>query len=277
MRRNRTRATRGAKHRRQSKRALIGGVIIVVTILTIVGVVSVRLALERDKVEVNASTMCPIDGPRAYTTILIDGTDTFSAIQVADLQRYFNQLKGSVQKYEQIAVFAPREMTDESLLQPVLKLCNPGDAKGVSGITANPDAIQRKYEMDFADKIDTALGRGLDAQGADTSPILEMIQAVVIDSFPINSSAPKRLIIVSDMLQNSDYYSHYRDAISFEILKNGPNFQHVMTDLSGVNVEILYIGRRGSEHLQTNRHGVFWEAYVRFMNGNLRSIKRIGG
>ena len=277
MRRSRRRIGRRARDRRQRKKSIIGAVIIVVVALVVAGIVSLRVMLERAKVPISADTMCPISGPYAYTTILIDGTDTFSAIQLADLQRYFRQLKDEVQKHGQIAIYAPKEMSAAKLLRPVLKICNPGDSKGVSGITANPESIQRKYDRNFSDQIDRALGEGLNAQGSPTSPIMEMIQAVVIDGFPIESTAPKRLVIVSDMLQNSDYYSHYRDEISFDVLRKNPAFQHVTTNLTGINVEILYIGRKGSENLQTNRHGLFWEAFIRHMNGNLRSATRIGG
>lgn len=277
MRHSQRSAGRRARHRRQRRKTIIGAVIIVVVALVVAGVVTLRVVLERGKVPISADTMCPISGPYAYTTILIDGTDTFNAIQLADLQRYFRQLKDEVQKHEQIAIYAPKEMSAANLLQPVLKICNPGDAKGVSGITANPKSIQRKYDRDFSNQIDLALGQGLAAQGSPTSPIMEMIQAVVIDGFPIESTAPKRLVIVSDMLQNSEYYSHYRDEISFDVLQRNPAFQHVTTNLTGVDVEILYIGRKRSEELQTNRHGLFWEAFIRHMNGNLRSITQVGG
>ena len=256
---------------------MVGAMIIVAVSLVAGGIIGLRIMVEKSRVPINAESMCPIAGPVAFTSILVDGTDTFSPVQVADLQRYFLEFKDSLYKHEQVAIYAPREMSSEQLLRPTLKICSPGDAKGVGGLTANPQAIQRKYERDFLAQIDKALGHSLDAQGSATSPIMEMIQAVVIDSFPIQTTAPKRLIIVSDMLQNSDYYSHYRDPISFDVLQENPEFQHVSSNLSGVDVEILYIGRKGAEELQTNRHGLFWEAFVRHMRGNLRSIRRIGG
>lgn len=233
--------------------------------------------VQADRVAVNGVTMCPLSGPEGHTVILIDATDEFSAIQKADLKRYFSKLKSDVTQYSQIAIYAPQEMSDEDFLTPELKICNPGDAQGISGITANPKQIQKKYDVNFSDKIDDVLDNGLNSEGAAISPVMEMIQAVAVDGFPIESDKPKRLIIVSDMLQNADWYSHYRDKVDFDAAKTKSHFQHVYVDLSGVEVEILYIAREGYEHLQTNRHGMFWDAFFAYMNGNVKSIKRIGG
>lgn len=221
--------------------------------------------------------MCPVDGPVAYTIVLIDATDEFSPIQKADLRRYFNELKDAVPKHSQIAIYAPQEMTQEKLLTPALKICNPGDAQGVSGLAQNPAQIQRRYEKDFLEKLDAVLGQSLSASGANSSPVMEMIQAVAVDALPVHSSEPKRLIVVSDMLQNTEWYSHYRDSMDFETVKKNSSFQHVYVDLTGVHIDVLYVGRVGYEHLQTNGHGIFWDQYFQYMNGVLQSISRIGG
>ena len=189
------------------------------------GFVAISIWLQSGRVAVDGKTMCPLDGPSGYTVILIDATDEFSAIQKADLKRYFSDLKRDVPKHSQIAIFAPQEMSDEDFLSPELKICNPGDAKGISGMTANPVQIQRKYEVDFSDKIDNVLDHGLMSEGAPISPVMEMIQAVSVEAFPLNSSKPKRLIIVSDMLQNADWYSHYRDEVAFDVARENPRFQ----------------------------------------------------
>ena len=233
--------------------------------------------VQSGRVEVDRDTMCPRSGPGGHTVVLIDATDEFSAIQKADLKRYFSELKSNVPKYSQIAIYAPQEMSDEDFLSPELKICNPGDGQGISGITANPEQIKQRYKVNFSDKIDDVLDNGLNSEGAPISPVMEMIQAVSVDAFPINGDTPKRLIIVSDMLQNTDWYSHYRDKVDFEVAKANPRFQHVYVDLTGVEVEILYIGREGYEHLQTNGHGMFWDAFFAYMKGNLVSISRIGG
>jgi hypothetical protein len=245
--------------------------------VVVVGFVALRLSLTAGRVELDQATMCPTNGPVAYTIVLIDGTDEFSPVQKADLRRYFNELKDSVPKHSQIAIYAPQEMTQERLLTPALKICNPGDAEGVSGLAQNPAQIQRRYNKDFSEKLDSVLSQSLSSQGANMSPVMEMIQAVAIDALPVHSSKPKRLIIVSDMLQNMEWYSHYRDSIDFDTVRRNPNFQHVYVDLTGVDVDVLYVGRQGYEHLQTNGHGLFWDQYFQHMKGVLQSILRIGG
>ena len=266
-----------SKDRRRKKKNRLAYIIFGVVGVVVAGFVALSVSIKSEHIALERESMCPVDGPSAYTVILIDATDEFTAIQKADLRRYFNQLRGAVPKYSQVAIYAPQEMSQENLLSPELKICNPGDAEGISGITGNPDQIQRRYEKSFAQKVDAVLNRGLHSGGADSSPVMEMIQAVAVDGFPIRSDLPKRLIIVSDMLQNTPWYSQYRDPIDFESVKVNPRFQHVYVDLSGVDIDILYVGRKGYESLQTNGHGLFWEAYFKYMNGNLISISRIGG
>ena len=209
--------------------------------------------------------------------LLIGSTDKFGAIQKADLARYFQSLKDKVTKHSQISIYAPREMSEKNLLAATLKLCNPGDGNDVSGLTGNPRQIQLRYELEYSRQVDDVMAGGLSSQGIDSSPIMKMIQAVAVDSFPIGSDLPRRLVLISDMLQNEKWYSHYREEISLDYLLRKPEFQQVYVDLSSVNIEILYIGNQGSERLQTNRHGVFWEDYFQHMEGHLVSIVRIGG
>ena len=107
--------------------------------------------VQSGRVEVDRDTMCPRSGPGGHTVVLIDATDEFSAIQKADLKRYFSELKSNVPKYSQIAIYAPQEMSDEDFLSPELKICNPGDGQGISGITANPEQIKQRYKVNFSD------------------------------------------------------------------------------------------------------------------------------
>ena len=265
-----------SERRRQTKNRIAAGIFVCIALL-VAAFVAFRWTLTSNRVELVQDSMCPVDGPLSYTIVLIDGTDEFTPVQRAYLVKYFNRLKALIPKYGLIAIYAPQQMSDADFLTPELKICNPGSAEGVSGLTANPDQIQLRYEEKYAEKIDSVLSTGLAAAPASTSPVMEMIQAVSIDALPVSSSAPKRLVIVSDMLQNAPWYSHYRDSLEFDAAKNRSEFDHLFTDLSGVEIEVLYVRRHGFEHLQTNRHGLFWAEYFSHMGGALVSITSIGG
>ena len=265
---------------RQQKLLLFAGIVgFTVLVGIVIGLFIYRQKMMSDFVYLDEQTLCPAQsGPNSYTAILIDGSDGFNAIQFSDLIRYLQSVKASIPTGGLVAVYAPRTLEQTELLKSVLKICNPGSAEEVSSWNRNPRQIRLRYEEGFSNKLDSALQDGLDAQGNDTSPIMEMIQAVAIDAFPANSeSMPKKLVIISDMLHNTSDYSQYDERLEFNEVITRAFFSHVTADLRGVNVSILYIARRGSEKLQTRGHILFWENYFRTMGGNLTLVQRIGG
>lgn len=226
--------------------------------------------------------LCPVDGPIdssvGYTAILIDGTDSFSPIQHANLSRYLLALQEQVAKHEQVSIFAPRVIVAEELLEPKLRLCNPGDGSDISGLTGNPRMAAVRYEREFRERISSTLDAVLNVTPADQSPIMSMVQAVTIATFPVaNDGKPKRLIIVSDMLENTANYSHYSDRVDFGAVKKQPWFQHLATPMAGVKVEILYVSRQGSEARQNRGHMLFWEQFFMHLGASVTRVDRIGG
>ncbi len=142
MRRKPRRSRRTSRDLQQRKKLVVSWVLF--GLIALVAGSFLYLRLSDDRVPVDATTMCPVDGPLGYTAILIDGTDSFSEIQIANLKRYFSRLKESIDKHHQLAVYAPTEMSEKNLLRPLIKLCNPGYGEGVRGITENPQLIRRR-------------------------------------------------------------------------------------------------------------------------------------
>ncbi len=160
----------------------------------------------------------------------------------------------------------------------MVRRCNPGDGSDISALTGNPAAVRQRWEESFEQPVENALDAGIETEEAARSPIMEMIQAISVATFPLHATAePRQLIIISDMLQHTEDYSQYHDPIDFGHIRGAPFFAHLQTDLGGVEVRILYARRPGVEHLQTRRHAEFWAAYIAHMGGTLVSVKPIDG
>ena len=108
---------------------------------------------------------------------------------------------------------------------------------------------------------------------------MEKIQAISITAFPRKTTIPRRIIIISDMLQHTPDHSHYTTVPDFKTFEKTPAYRKVWTDLRGVEIDILYVNRHGAEatRIQGRRHVDFWEAYFDSMRGMLKRVTRVEG
>jgi hypothetical protein len=163
--------------------------------------------------------------------------------------------------------------------EPVIGLCNPGRGDDLNRIYQNPELARKRWEQDFAGVLSAKLDALLAAPDSASSPIYEAIQAVAVRAFnkPSYDGVAKRLIVVSDLLQNvPGKASHYRAVPDFNELRASPYFSEVRADLRGVRVHLYYMNRsdqraQGSEHIR------FWEDYFAAQGATVMTVERIFG
>lgn len=140
---------------------------------------------------------------------------------------------------------------------------------------------KRKIERTFRDRfllplyssVDNSLGVAL----GERSPILEMIQYLsrnqdIRDG--LGGSNRKTLILVSDMLQHSARFSHYRPSTYEDFLKQAA--PQLRADLRGWNIQVLYLQRYGKdERHQTPQHIEFWMRYFHEAGAKLETMIRV--
>lgn len=261
-----------------SKRKHAIGVVILISVMGIVaGLAYLRYELSASKIVLD-DNLCPETGSPEYIAILFDKTDDYNEIQQRYLRNYFQEFKRTLKTGAHVALYMIRDSRIANL-DPMVILCNPESGIKASALYQNPMLLQRRWEKDFSEPLDDAIERLVTLTGDEnSSPIFEMIQAMALTAFPGNTSNnPRRIIIISDMLQHTDKWSHYRGGLDFSKLKINPYFQKISTDLHGAEIEILYVRRDGAERLQTRKHALFWQEYFAAMYGNLVLIERIDG
>jgi len=211
------------------------------------------------------SQLCPSEsGPGAFWAVVIDGTDSYNTIQWEDIRNHFEQIKSRVPRHGMLAVFTVSENPSE-VLNPEFALCNPGSGENLSVLTDNPARAKRRWENDFEAPLDSIFD-ALDREGTlRRSPIMETITAVKVVSDRY-TAGKRRMFIISDMMQHTERYSHYRGEMpSVRNLKSQPFYQNLMTDLSGWKVTIYYAWREGDplvNKVQGRRHLEFWSEYL---------------
>lgn len=258
-------------------------IVVLIALSIIVAAIAYVYASARGNIRpIDEATFCPTDakGPNSITAILIDRTDTFNPIQQAAIQDRLNEIKDNTSRYDLIEVYTI-EPTQQALLHPVFAMCNPGKGEDVNQWTGNPHLVEERWQTLFADPLqhlfDSILGGGT----AQISPIMESIQSIVVTSLGsqdlIAKKIPRRLIIISDLLQYVKGYSQYRPLTSFSQFKTTPYYQSVRSDLSGISVEVWYVRRRATLALQGEKHVDFWRDYIADQGGSFDKVWYVPG
>jgi hypothetical protein len=256
----------------------------VLVLAALVGVaVGAYVLSERSFVATNAQTLCPADEPPAeIVAVILDMSDRFNEVQLLSVRNHLNRLMyGELPRFAYVEAYAVQGRPGV-VAEPVIGLCNPGKGDDLNRIYQNPELARQRWEQDFAAVLSAKLDELLAAPDSASSPIFEAIQAVAVRSFnkPEYDGVPKRLVVVSDLLQNVPAKgagaSHYRGVPNFDEFKASPYFSQVRADLDSVRVHLYYMNRsdqpnQGVEHIR------FWESYFGTQGATVMTVDRIFG
>ena len=169
---------------------------------------------------------------------------------------------------------------DENLLPPRLTVCNPGDPDRANPLIANPELIRQQREKRFRKPLNDLFRDLLNRDPAPTSPLMENIQAISVTKLARRTYAeiPKRLILISDLMQHSEHLSVYRQPPDYDIFNRTPGADALRTNLQDVRVEVFFVQRREHERFDgTLRLIEFWERWIDGQQGQLALVEKIDG
>ena len=228
-------------------------------------------------------TLCPAAGPSALTALLIDTTDPLNAIQRAAVLARLNRIVSHLRLGEEIVVYSVNPTGDP--LKAAFVICRPIKPSEVSELTGNRAIAQRRFDEAFAPRIRSVLTAATGAASpSGRSPIMAAIQAIAVSAFQAADAAsasggppPKRLIIVSDMLENSEAANHYKGAPDFRSFKSTRGYARVRSHLDGVTVTILYLRRDDAAAIQGLTHIRFWNEWFADQGASVEDVAAIEG
>jgi len=230
----------------------------------------------------NPNTFCPTDakGPNSITAILIDRTDSFNPTQQAAIRDRLNDVLDHTSKYDLIEIYSV-EPTKTSLLKPEFSMCNPGRGEEVNQWTGNQHLVEQRFKTSFDAPLQHLFDLALSAKEADISPIMESIQSIAVTELGAQKTRskfiPRRLIVVSDLIQYVNGYSQYKPIAPFAQFRKTPYYQNVRTDLSDIPIDIWYIRRERTLHLQGEKHIDFWRDYIADQGGAVDKVWYVPG
>lgn len=270
-------AVQSIRDSRRRSRRFLGVLLIALAVCGALTIIALYMLFSKQQVESDEVTLCPRGGPRGLTVILIDRTDPLTTVQREALRQEFKRIKKTLPVGTAIQVYSVGPIGDDLLTAESPIVCNPGRGEGTSKWTGNPLLLEKRWRERFAEPIERVFDQMLRPGSSPVSPILESVQSVAIK--PLGSLGAevkyRRLVIVSDMLQNTEEFSQYQQIVPFVEFKRTEYYLRVRADLAQVDVEIIYLrreeGRQGKDHIE------FWQEYIADCGGRLVGVKALQG
>ena len=262
---------------------MVGGIVLGAAALA--GVAAL-VSLSPDPVEIDPDTLCPAAGPAAVTAILVDTTDRIGALSRTDILGRLADLAATSRTAELFLVYDTKPVDadlpgDGNPFPPMLGICNPGSGEDVSEWTGNPALVRRRFEEGFRQPVERRFADLVHlGKPADQSPLMENIQAISVTVLARREYAgmPKRLIVVSDLLQHSGHASLYRGVPDYDVFAATAGAQALRTNLRDVQVRLLFVERREHERLGSARRLVdFWDRWIADQGGGVTRVSRVDG
>ncbi len=224
---------------------------------------------------VDEKTLCPLaSGPVAMTSILLDLTDPLSPAQHSQLMAWLEEEIDAATRGTQFTLGVVSENPENwGATEP---LCKPQDAASASALTQNVRLVGDRYRERFLAPLKANLEQMVSASGANSSPIMESLQALV-SATPgfVTYEGPRRIVLVTDLLQHSDVLSFYRGG-DWESFSNSGDYQRVGATLSNAQVQIYQLPRPAEGIRDMDAVEDFWLRYFERQGAQAPGVKRLG-
>lgn len=221
---------------------------------------------------------CPNNGPSALHIVFIDSTDTLPepaqkqvATKIMSLARSLGTRPGELLELRTLDLAIPAGKI-------IFSRCSPGDGTQVSDVTGNPERAKKRWQEEFFGPLEKLTAGGNSTEEADRSPLLETFQALAVERLePFKQiGGPINLLIVSDMRQHSDEYSHYTGDLSYGRFRNSSAYRKFRTNLGSALLAILYV-QRSQPKIDEGAHIGFWSDWAADNGATLMSVERLQG
>lgn len=220
------------------------------------------------------ATLCPVDGATGSIAILLDMTDPLGATQAINLKA---ELSDIVMQAPRGTLVALGRVSDQpSALGAAFVACRPMTGAEGGDLTRNAAMLDDRFDNRFLRPFRAEMSALIDAQAAPSSPIMEALQALLGDmrAVPVTSTAPRRIIIVSDLLQHSDALSFFRHE-DWKSFKASPAYSRLAHTLDGADV-VLFRVPRPTARVDLGAVNDFWVRYLEAQGARSVDVETLG-
>jgi hypothetical protein len=216
-------------------------------------------------------TLCPAEGARAVTLILIDKTDPLTAAEQARIRNLTAAERDASQRGERITIKLLRQKdgANETVLDTIADLCNPG--ADANPIFENPKRVAARFRNAFAEPMDAALASVNDAGSAQSSPIAQAVHRSV-EGASARDGRHLKLILISDLMEHTAGASAYSGTLNEAALRRLIP-QSTQTALKEAEVSIGLLARPRQVKQQEAAIAV-WRRFFETVSGRAPHFER---
>ncbi|WP_019961931.1 hypothetical protein [Woodsholea maritima] len=216
--------------------------------------------------EYDSQTLCLSGDQPPHYAIVIDKTDLYSPQQARAIRDLVLDSRTRLDMSERMSLFE-LDARGELIHTHNFSLCNPGRGEQINPLYRNPQRVQARYEALFEAPLQNALADLVEPKDSPQSPIIEALADLALEP-DFDRTTPRRtIILVSDMLQNSQLFSVYGRARG-PLTDRLPHPDLVVRELentygdvlNGVRIEIHLIPREGWESEQETVLQSYWSS-----------------
>lgn len=186
-------------------------------------------------------TLCPVEGSKAASLIVIDKTDPLTPAEKASARSLVAAEAAQVLRGDRITVrlLRQKEGTAGIELDTAADFCNPGAE--ANPLFENPKRVAARYQNAFQEPLEEALASVQDEGSAPASPIAQAIRESLM-AVPESPGQHLKLILVSDLMEHTTDASAYTGTLSEAALRK--DFPPAVAQrLRGAEVRILLLAR----------------------------------
>lgn len=236
-----------------------------------VGLVSQKLIAAG---RVDEKTLCHSGGATNITAVLLDLTDPLSVTQQSRLKTILANEVAEASIDTMVAIGLVSENPEKWGAR--FAKCKPKTGNNSNGLYENPSILSERYATEFTDPIRETLQSMLTGESENRSPIMEALQSLISETPHFTKArGVRKIIIVSDMLQNSGNLSLYRGQ-GWDYFSRQKGSQRLAGNLSGVEVEIYRIPRVGRNVPSVEMTDDFWTRYFDKQGSRPPSVVSLG-
>lgn len=265
-----------SRHRRSERNMKLLGAACIAVVIAAVAAAFLFMPKHR---ELDPQTWCPTSGPTSITAVLLDQTDSISDVTAQDIARRLTDYLGDIPTGGLVEFFGVSQ-NPSAAATALIELCNPGSPDEVSELTGNKQLSRLRFQERFLMPVQERLHDLLHAAPAASSPLMESVQALAVAAFPVSSDSqdiPRRLIIVSDLMQHSPALSLYRSVGAYSDMQKNPAAAGIMPSLYDVDIKLLVVQRLVHGRLNGDDVINFWRQWLDGHGGRTTGIIRLAG
>jgi hypothetical protein len=212
-------------------------------------------------VQLDKETLCPVDQPtQRHSVILVDTTDALSDGQRQLVRQVIDDFAAQALPFEKVSVFS---IDAAAAYEPkrLFSACSPKRGEDADGFSEDPRRLEALWARDFGRPLDEAIAAEIAKGPQDSSPIIESVFAISL-LYDFSTAVPfRRLVVVSDMLQNSPGLSLYKANAEYDSYAKSEHGELHRPDLRATEVTLHYVIRPAVLARQNAANREFWTRF----------------